>query len=105
MSEGVCSRVAAIQMVSSHDIRANLAEAERLLAEAAGQGAGVAVLPENFAVLASSQMVDCGRKEAGPDPVIRAFLAEQARKLGIARMVQISRPGSVQPAWCLMTRE
>ena len=83
MSEGVCSRVAAIQMVSSHDIRANLAEAERLLAEAAGQGAGVAVLPENFAVLASSQMVDCGRKEAGPDPVIRAFLAEQARKLGI----------------------
>ena len=83
MSEGVCSRVAAIQMVSSHDIRANLAEAERLLAEAAGQGSGVAVLPENFAVLASSQMVDCGRKEAGPDPVIRAFLAEQARKLGI----------------------
>ena len=82
MSEGVCSRVAAIQMVSSHDIRANLAEAERLLAEAAGQGAGVAVLPEKFAVLATSQMVDCGRKEAGPDPVIRAFLAEQARKLG-----------------------
>ncbi|PHQ26840.1 carbon-nitrogen hydrolase [Marinobacter guineae] len=83
MSERISSRVAAIQMVSSHDIQANLAEAERLLAEAAGQGAEVAVLPENFAVLATSQMVDCGRREAGPDPVIRAFLAHQARKLGI----------------------
>lgn len=83
MSERVSSWVAAIQMVSSHDIQANLAEAERLLVEAAGQGAGVAVLPENFAVLATSQMVDCGRREAGPEPVIRAFLAQQARKLGI----------------------
>jgi len=83
MSERVSNRVAAIQMVSSHDIEANLAEAGRLLAEAAGQGAAVAVLPENFAVLATRQMVDCGRQEAGPEPVIRRFLAEQARKLGI----------------------
>ena len=83
MSERVSSRVAAIQMVSSHDIQANLAEAAKLLAEAAGQGVGVAVLPENFAVLATRQMVDCGRREAGPDPVIRAFLAQQARNLGI----------------------
>jgi nitrilase len=83
MSERVSSRVAAIQMVSSHDIQANLAEAAKLLAEAAGQGVGVAVLPENFAVLATRQMVDCGRRETGPDPVIRAFLAQQARNLGI----------------------
>lgn len=83
MSTCVSNRVAAIQMVSGHDIQANLAEARRLLAEAAEQGACVAVLPENFAVLATHQMVDCGRQEAGLEPVIRSFLAEQARALGV----------------------
>lgn len=75
--------VAAIQMVSTHDIEANLREAERLLTESARAGARVAVLPENFAVLATSQMVDCGQREASDAPVIRQFLADQARRLGI----------------------
>lgn len=83
MSERVSNRVAAIQMVSGHDIEANLAEAKRLMTEAAAQGASVAVLPENFAVLSTRQMVDCGRQEAGPEPVIRSFLSEQAKNLGI----------------------
>lgn len=76
-------QVAAIQMVSTHDIDANLEEARRLLAEAAGAGAKVAVLPENFAVLATAQMLECGRREASSEPVIRRFLAEQARSLGL----------------------
>ncbi|MBC7182943.1 MAG: carbon-nitrogen hydrolase family protein, partial [Marinobacter sp.] len=75
MSECVSNRVAAIQMVSGHDIDANLAETGQLLAEAANRGAAVAVLPENFAVLATGQMIDCGRREAGSAPVIRKFLA------------------------------
>lgn len=75
--------VAAIQMVSTHDIDANLREAGRLLTEAARAGARVAVLPENFAVLATSQMVACGLQEASDAPVIRQFLADQARRLGI----------------------
>lgn len=75
--------VAAIQMVSTHDINANLREAERLLVESARAGARVAVLPENFAVLATSQMVACGQQEASDAPVIRQFLAGQARQLGI----------------------
>ncbi|WP_375191646.1 carbon-nitrogen hydrolase family protein [Marinobacter sp.] len=83
MTETVANRVAAIQMVSTHDIDANLDDARRLLAEAAAQGASVAVLPENFAILASRQMPECGRREAGPDPQIRAFLAQQARSLGL----------------------
>ena len=41
------------------------------------------MLPENFAVLSTRQMVDCGRQEAGPGPVIRSFLSEQAKNLGI----------------------
>ena len=83
MNKRVSNRVAAIQMVSGHDIDANLREAEQLLARAAEQGASVAVLPENFAVLATSQMIDRGRQEAGSEPVIRTFLAEQARQLGL----------------------
>lgn len=83
MSERIANKVAAIQMVSTHDIDANLAEAKRLMTEAAGQGASVVVLPENFAVLATRQMPDCGRAEAGDQPVIRSFLAEQAKALGL----------------------
>lgn len=77
------NRVAAIQMVSTHDITENLNEARRLLAEAAEGGARVAVLPENFAVLSTRQMIECGQQEASEDNRIRAFLAEQASTLGI----------------------
>lgn len=52
------SRVAVIQMVSTDRIESNLAEASRLLAEAAAGGARLAVLPENFALL------DAGRLRA-----------------------------------------
>ncbi|HTN34273.1 MAG TPA: carbon-nitrogen hydrolase family protein [Marinobacter sp.] len=83
MTESASSQVAAIQMVSTSDIDANLNEARDLLARAASDGARVAVLPENFAVLATSQMLDCGRKEATDSPRIRGFLAEQAKALGL----------------------
>lgn len=88
--------VAAIQMVSTHEIDANLQQAARLLAEAAHRGAVVAVLPENFAMLATSQMVACGRQETSSQPVIRAFLSQQARTLGLW-IVGGSLPLSVRP--------
>jgi nitrilase len=77
------TQVAAIQMVSTPDIDGNIAEAEKLLRDAADQGAKVAVLPENFAVLATGQMLEAGQKESGDESVIRRFLSEQARKLGL----------------------
>ncbi|MGM0952061.1 MAG: carbon-nitrogen hydrolase family protein [Pseudomonadota bacterium] len=77
------TQVAAIQMVSTPDIDGNIAEAERLLRDAADQGAKVAVLPENFAVLATGQMLEAGQKESGDESVIRRFLSEQAKKLGL----------------------
>jgi len=40
---------AVIQMVSQSDVLANLAQARRLLEQAAAKGARLAVLPENFA--------------------------------------------------------
>jgi nitrilase len=77
------NRVAAIQMVSGNDIEKNLEEARGLLAEAKRQGAAVAVLPENFAVLSTRKMLECGVQEAGSDGPIQAFLAEQAAALGL----------------------
>ncbi|WP_432210185.1 carbon-nitrogen hydrolase family protein [Marinobacter alkaliphilus] len=77
------TQVAAIQMVSGHNLAGNLAEAEALLRDAAAQGAKVAVLPENFAVLATAQMRECGRQESGGESVIRRFLSEQAERLGL----------------------
>ena len=44
-------RVAAIQMNSGSDVTANLALADRLLAEAAREKCVLAVLPENFALM------------------------------------------------------
>ncbi len=83
MSSQHDQRVAAIQMVSTHDIAENLREASRLLKAAADSGARIAVLPENFAVLATRQMVGCGRRESSDEKLIRPFLAGQAKELGI----------------------
>ena len=75
--------VAAIQMVSTSNIDDNLNQASLLLAKAAEQGARVAVLPENFAVLDTANMPLHGGRERTTDGPIRGFLAEQARKHGL----------------------
>lgn len=84
--EGVsvqANRVAAIQMVSGDDIDSNLEDARRLLAQAAGLGARVAVLPENFAVMSTQKMIECGRREGKAGAPIQGFLAQQAAALGL----------------------
>jgi len=73
--------VAALQMVSGRQLHDNLNAAAALLQQAAETGVKVAVLPENFAVLASDQMLPCGQQEAGSESIIRAFLAQQAKTL------------------------
>ena len=45
------SRVAAVQMASGPSVATNLMEAGRLIARAAGAGAELVVLPENFALM------------------------------------------------------
>jgi nitrilase len=74
-------KVAAIQMTSGHDIDANLEVAGRLLSEAAGRGAVLAALPENFAFMG----LDSGDKRAIAEPdgagKIQGFLADTARRL------------------------
>ncbi|HVO00263.1 MAG TPA: carbon-nitrogen hydrolase family protein [Steroidobacteraceae bacterium] len=74
-------RVAAVQMCSGGERDANLATAGRLLQAAAEQGAGVAVLPENFSIMAQR---DADRRAlAEPDGAgpVQDFLAQAAARL------------------------
>jgi nitrilase len=74
-------KVAAIQMVSATSVPANLDAARKLLAQAAAQGAELAVLPEYFCLLGTRDTDKLGIQEtfgAGP---IQDFLAETARAL------------------------
>lgn len=76
-------KVAAIQLTSSDDAAANMANARRLLEQAAQAGAKIALLPENVALM--------GRREAdkfaiaedeGSGPLQQA-LADAARECGL----------------------
>ena len=72
--------MAAIQMVSEPGIAANLAMAADLLAEAAGRGAQLAVLPENFALMGRRETDKLAVQEAPGVGPIQDFLAEQAAR-------------------------
>jgi len=76
-------KVAVIQMVSGADWQGNLEQAAQLIADAATQGAQLALLPENFAVFDAEQLLSRGREEATAEGPIRAFLAQQARQHGL----------------------
>ena len=72
-------KVAAIQMVSAPEVAANLATAERLITQAAEEGAEIALLPEYFCLMGrrDTDKVDCKEAPGGP---IQAYLAECARR-------------------------
>ena len=75
--------VAAIQMTSGPEVPANLGSARRLLAEAAAAGAQVAVLPENFALMARRDADRRAAAEQHGDGPIQSMLATAARELGL----------------------
>ena len=72
---------AVIQMVSQSDVLANLAQARRLLEQAAAGGAKLAVLPENFAAMGRRDVADIGRAEASGEGPILSWLKQTARDL------------------------
>jgi predicted amidohydrolase len=74
------TRVAAIQMTSGFNVPDNLREAERLLADAAQAGARLAVLPENFAIMARNDAERLAAAEADDEGPIQRFLAATARE-------------------------
>ncbi len=71
--------LAALQMVSGPEVAANLAVADGLLAEAAAAGAGLAVLPENFAVFDSGRYAEVALQL----PALLEWLAAAARRHGL----------------------
>ena len=76
-------KVAAIQMVSGAALQTNLDSAARLLAQAAAQGAELAVLPEYFCVMGLRDTDKLQIQETAGDGMIQAFLSHSASTLGI----------------------
>ena len=93
-------QVAAIQMVSSTRVDGNLARADALLAEAARQGARLAVLPEYFCLMGASDADKVGVRERPGNGPIQGFLADAARRHGLwlaggSLPLECSDPGRV----------
>jgi nitrilase len=76
-------KAAAIQMVSTPDVRGNLETAAALVAAAAEQGARLVALPEYFCVMGRDERDKVALREAYRDGPIQAFLAETARRHGV----------------------
>ncbi|KXU90811.1 acyltransferase [Paraburkholderia monticola] len=73
-------RVAALQMVSTPDRERNLADAERLIAEAAADGAQLVLLPEYFCFMGFKDTDKLAVREPYQDGPIQRFLADAARR-------------------------
>jgi len=72
---------AVIQMVSQSDVEGNLAQARKLLEQAAAAGAKLAVLPENFAAMGRRDIAAIGHAEAMNEGPILPWLKLAARDL------------------------
>lgn len=77
------SKVAAIQMASGPNVKANLAEAEKLIKTAVQQEAELIVLPENFAIMGTSETDQVKIAEENGSGLLQDFLKEQAVKNNI----------------------
>lgn len=71
--------VAAIQMISGTDCERNLAAAERLVAQAAQQGAELVLLPENFPLMGQREEDKFTIAEADGSGPIQALLGRLAK--------------------------
>ncbi len=72
--------VAAVQMVSTPDVAANLDAAARLIARAADDGARLVALPEYFCLLGQRDADKLAIRERDGDGPIQTFLAECAQR-------------------------
>ena len=83
MSETVGFRVAALQTVSSTSVDDNLKQAAVLVAQAAGQGANLLVLPEYFCLMGQHDHDKVAIREKPGSGPIQDFLAELAARHGV----------------------
>ncbi|MDZ7748782.1 MAG: carbon-nitrogen hydrolase family protein [Halofilum sp. (in: g-proteobacteria)] len=77
------NRVAAIQMASGPNVQANLDQTADLLAEAAGRGARLVALPENFGLIGKDERVKLDHAEADGHGPMQDFLAAAAARHGV----------------------
>jgi deaminated glutathione amidase len=73
-------KIAALQMVSGIDVEANLATAQRLIAQAAAQGARLVALPEYFCFMGRADTDKLAIAERPGDGPIQRSLGEAARE-------------------------
>ncbi len=76
-------KVAAVQMTSGLEVAGNLQRARELLEVAASRGAKLAVLPENFALMARRERDKRGIAEPDGEGPIQSMLSAAARELGL----------------------
>ena len=76
-------KIAAIQMVSTTSVQSNLNAARALLAQAAAQGAELAVLPEYFCIMGMKDTDKLSVQEQAGSGLIQDFLGRSARELGL----------------------
>ena len=76
-------RVAALQMVSSHEVAANQAVAAQLVAQAAAQGAELVVLPEYWCLLGLRDSDKLAWVEDFGQGALQDFLAHLAQQHGV----------------------
>ena len=88
-------KVAAVQMTSGVEVEPNLAQARMLLEQAAAQGAKLAVLPENFAIMARRERDRRAVAEEDGEGPIQRMLASSAALSQRPVMQPSYRSGSV----------
>ncbi len=76
-------RIATLQMQATPDVNRNLDAARRLLANAAAQGAGLAVLPEYFCLMGHGDEAKLHIAEADGEGPIQAALSAMALEHGV----------------------
>lgn len=100
------SKVAAIQMASGPNVKANLAEAEKLIKIAVQQEAELVVLPENFAIMGTEETDKLKVAEDFGSGLLQNFLKDQAIRhniwlVGGTIPLKSEEPGKVYAA-CLL---
>lgn len=91
--------VAAIQMSSQDDVAENLAQADRLVSEAARAGAELVVLPESFAFMGpETKKRDHAESLSDPDAPIQRALGSMARREHVALLAGGLPEKSADPA-------
>ena len=102
---------AVIQLTSGPEVAANLADARALLEQAASEGAVLAALPENFAIMGRKETDKLDVSEEFGEGPIQAFLGHTARELkmwiigGTAPIRVDGQPGKVAAASLLFDDE